>query len=70
MSSAISSKRKYLINVYLNASACYLGRIRIGHDKEDASDVRVGDPHLGAVDDEVLSVLLGDRLEREGIRAG
>ena len=46
-----------------------LRRIGIGEDEEDARDVRVGYPHLAAVDDVVRAVAFRYGLQREGVRA-
>ena len=42
----------------------------VGEDEENLGLVRVGDPHLGAVDDPVISILGGTRLESKGVGSG
>jgi len=42
----------------------------VGKNEENLSLVRVGNPHLGTVDDPVLSILGGTRLESKGVRSG
>jgi hypothetical protein len=59
-----------LLNNKASDALVSLGGVNVGKDKEDFRLVRVGNPHLGAVNDVVASLLLGAGLERKRVGSG
>lgn len=54
-------------NMNHQSAGVYLRRISISHNQENASHIRVRNPHLRAVDDKVFPIFLRHSLQGEGV---